>query len=450
MITLRDRRLSVGLVIHLSPAHFLLKAKSVIKYHGMGIFSQKNSDDQYVVALDIGTEYSKALIARVRGDNMEIVGVGRARQDIGNMFGGAIADITGVVKNCEAALVQAEEQAGVQAKKVIIGIAGEFVKGLTSTIRYKRPQPDRQLDAAEMELIITKIQERAAIKAQKQIAFETGNPDVEVKLVNSAIVSIHIDGYKVTNPIGFQGKDVAIQIYTAFAPMVHIGALERTAAELDLELVAVAAEPFAVARAVLGNDANSTFTAILCDVGGGSTDIAVINDGGVEGTRMFGVAGRSFTKTISNDLGVGYDSAEKLKLNIDDPKIKATVRDTVNQSIDKTLDVWISGVELALGDFDAIDHLPSQILLCGGGSSLEALVKRLHENDWDRNLPFTRRPLVKHIKPEDVVGVIDKTGDVTDHTFITAMGLLRVGYDTMDNAGSAEGFRDKLNRVLKI
>jgi cell division protein FtsA len=387
----------------------------------MSIFSRKNSDENYVVALDIGTEYSKALIARANGGEMEVIGVGRARQDVGNMTGGAISDITGVVKNCEAALAQAEEQAGVQAKKVIIGIAGEFVKGLTSTIRYKRPNADRQLDAAEMELIITKIQERAAAKAQKQIAFETGNPDVEVKLVNSAIVSIHIDGYKVTNPIGFQGRDVAIQIYTAFAPMVHIGALERTAAELDLELVAVAAEPFAVARAVLGNDANSTFTAILCDVGGGSTDIAVINDGGVEGTRMFGVAGRSFTKTIMNDLGVGYDSAEKLKLNIGDEKIKPAVRETLENSVEKTLDVWISGVELALSEFDAIDHLPPRILLCGGGSSLEALPKKLREKSWGEDLPFTRRPIVQLIKPEDVVGVKDATGDITDHTFITAM-----------------------------
>jgi cell division protein FtsA len=416
----------------------------------MGIFRRSTDDVPYIVALDIGTEYTKALIARVKADELEIVGVGRARQEVGNMFGGAIADITGVVKNCEAALVQAEEQAGVQAKKVIIGIAGEFVKGLTSTIRYKRPQPDRELDVAEMELIIDKVQERAAIKAQKQIAFETGNAEIEVKLVNSAIVSIHIDGYKVSNPIGFQGKDVAIQIYTAFAPMVHIGALERTAVELDLELVAVAAEPFAVARAVLGNDANSTFTAVLCDVGGGSTDIAVINDGGVEGTRMFGVAGRSFTKTIANDLGVGYESAEKLKLNIDDPKIKPAVLKTIDEAVEKTLSVWLSGVQLALGEFDAIDHLPNRILLCGGGSSLAALVDALKTGDWHKELPFTRKPTIQHIKPTDVIGVIDTTGDVTDHTMITALGLLRVGYDTMISGETESGFRDKLNRILRI
>ena len=414
-------------------------------------FLKKTSDDtRHIVSLDIGTEYTKALIAKVKDGELEVIGVGRARQEVGNMFGGAIADITGVVKNCEAALIKAEEQAGVQAKKVIIGIAGEFVKGLTLTIRYKRPQPDRELDASEMELIIDKVQERAAIKAQKQIAFETGNPDVEVKLVNSAIVSIHIDGYKVSNPIGFQGKDIAIQIYTAFAPMVHIGALERTAAELDLELVAVAAEPFAVARAVLGNDANSTFTAVLCDVGGGSTDIAVINDGGVEGTRMFGVAGRSFTKTIANDLGIGYEAAEKLKLNMDDAKIKPAVKQTIDEAVDKTLSVWTSGVQLALGEFDAIDHLPNKILLCGGGSSLGSLVKELQQSSWYKELPFTRKPTVQHIKPTDVIGVTDTTGDITDHTMITAMGLLRVGYDTMNTSEESSSLKDKFNRILRI
>ncbi|HRQ87114.1 MAG TPA: hypothetical protein PLY16_03305, partial [Candidatus Saccharibacteria bacterium] len=244
----------------------------------------KKPAGDYIVALDIGTEFAKALIARLDGEELEIVGVGRSRQDIGDMHSGAIADIAGVVRHCEEALAEAEEQAGLQAERVVIGIAGELVKGVTDTIRYRRPQPNKPLDDKEMEFIIEKVQEKARIKAQRQIGLETGNQDVEVTLVNSALVGIHIDGYKVSNPIGFQGRDVAVQIFTAFAPMVHIGALERVADELNLELLAVAAEPFAVSRSVLGNDAGNNFTAILADVGGGTTDIAVVNDGGVEGT----------------------------------------------------------------------------------------------------------------------------------------------------------------------
>lgn len=412
--------------------------------------TKKAPEEDYIVGLDIGTEFVKALIARVEDDTLQIVGMGRARQEVSDMYSGAIADISGVVRNCEEALAAAEDQAGLQAKRVVIGIAGELVKGVTNTIRYRRPQPDRALDTAEMEFIIEKVQERAATKAQKQIALETGNEEVEVKLVNSALVSIHIDGYKVSNPIGFQGKDVAVQIYTAFAPMVHIGALERVADELALELVAVAAEPFAVSRSVLGTDASSNFTAILADVGGGTTDIAVVNDGGVEGTKMFGIGGRSFTRTIASEMDLSYGDAEKLKVNLDHEQIKPAVKHKAEAAIDKTLEVWLAGVELALSEFDSVDHLPNRILLCGGGSSLKPLVDALSHRDWHKDLPFTKKPTIHHIKPEEVVGIEDTTGTVDDHTFITAMGLLRVGYDTMVGSSDSDTIKDKLNRLLRI
>ena len=412
--------------------------------------SRKVSDDDYIVALDIGTEFVKALIAKLEGDELQIIGVGRARQELSDMHSGAIADIAGVVRNCEEALAQAEDEAGLQAKRVVIGIAGELVKGVTDTIRYRRPQPDRPLDDAEMEFIIEKVQERAQLKAQKQIAIENGSDEVEVKLVNSALVGIHIDGYKVSNPIGFQGRDVAVQIYTAFAPMVHIGALERVADELSLELLAVAAEPFAVSRSVLGSDGNSNFTAILADVGGGTTDIAVVNDGGVEGTKMFGIGGRSFTQTIASDMNISYKDAEKLKVNIDNSQIKPSVKEDVNEAIDKTLEVWLAGVELALSDFDSVDHLPNRILLCGGGSSLKKLVQALEGTSWRKELPFTKKPTVHHINPSEVIGVTDTTGNVSDHTFITAMGLLRVGYDTLIGSGEGDSLKEKFNRLLKM
>ncbi len=411
--------------------------------------SKDTSGDDFIVGLDIGTEFVKALVARVEGDELSIIGVGRSRQDLSDMHGGAISDIGGVVKNCEAALAQAEEQAGVQGRRAVIGIAGELVKGTTNTIRYKRPQPDKSLDVSEMEFIIEKVQERAQMKAQRQVAGETGNEDVEVKLVNSAIVSIHIDGYKVSNPIGFQGKDVAIQIYTAFAPMVHIGALERVASELDLDLLAVAAEPFAVSRSVLGTDASSAFTAILTDVGGGTTDIAVVNDGGVEGTEMFAIGGRSFTRTIAADMELSYADAEKLKVNVDDANLKKTVATGVNKSIEKTLEVWLAGVELALSNFESVDHLPTRILLCGGGSSLQKLVEALKGSDWHKELPFTKAPTVQHISPDDVIGISDKTKTSLDHTYITAMGLLRVGYDTIVGSASTDSVKEKLNRLLR-
>lgn len=408
---------------------------------------------QHIVALDIGTENVKALVGRIKGDTIEIIGVGRAHQQLADMQAGAVADIAGVVKNCDEALGIAEKMAGVSTRGTVIGIAGELVKGTTTTVKFTRKDATKPLDMSEVERIIRLVQERAEIKAKQQLAWELGGKDVEIRLVNSALVSITIDGYNVTNPVGFQGRDILVQLYTAFAPLIHIGALERTAHELDLDLLAVAAEPFAVARGVIGNDANANTSAILMDVGGGTTDIAVIQEGGVEGTKMFGIGGRAYTRSIERDLGIDFEKAEALKLAVDSNKLPAHRKAQLHDSLEKTLDVWISGVELALGEFTKLDHLPHKILLCGGGSSLDMLVDELADANWYKSLPFTRKPEVQHIEPDEVAGIVDKTGLVTDHTYITAMGLLRVGLDTINqqNPGHVTGsIRERINRLLSI
>lgn len=408
-------------------------------------------DDQYIVALDIGTEFVKALIGRVTDGGLEIVGVGRTHQSLGDMQAGAISDIAGVTQNCDQALAQAEDQAGVSVRTAILGLAGELVKGTTTRVRVRRKVAERPLDMPELEKIIRLVQERAEKKAKQQLAWELGGKDVDVRLVNSALVGIDIDGYEVTNPIGFQGRDVVVQLYTAFAPLVHIGALERTAQQLDLELLAIAAEPFAVARSILGDNDNANMSAILMDVGGGTTDIAVINEGGVQGTKMFGIGGRAYTRSIERGLSIDFEKAEELKIDMNSGKIPKTKVKSVEAALQKTVKVWTSGVELALSEFDKLDHLPNRILLCGGGSSLDMLMDNLAKTNWYGDLPFTRKPIVQHIHPEEVVGIVDKTGRVNDHTFITAMGLLRVGLDTMQYSGSgSEGIKDKIDRILRV
>ena len=408
--------------------------------------------NDHLVALDIGTEYIKALIGKINPDgSIDVVGVGRKHQALSDMQAGAIADIAGVVENCDAALNEAEQQAGVSVRPAIIGIAGELVKGTTTTIRVARKTADKTIDLEEMEQIIRLVQQRAEARAKQQLAWEMGGKEVAIRLVNSALVSIEIDGYPVTNPIGFQGKDVVIQLYTAFSPMIHIGALEKTAEELDLDLIAVAAEPFAVARAVIGDKQNQNLSAILMDVGGGTTDIAVVDDGGVQGTKMFGIGGRAYTHAVARDLDVTFEQAETLKLGYGDNQLPPQKRPAVETALEKTADVWLSGIELALAEFPKLDHLPNRMFLCGGGASLSMLLDRLEGSDWYKSLPFTRRPSVNLIRPNQVVGITDTTGKVNDHTYITAMGLLRVGLDTMQLSGSDSGsIREKLDRMLSV
>lgn len=409
---------------------------------------QKNPDD-YLLALDIGTEYVKALIAKKGKGALKVVGVGKAHEAPTNMYSGAIADIEGVAQTCEEALSKAEEMAGVRANEVVIGIAGELVKGNTVSIKYRRADASRPITDAEMEKIINQVQQKAGERARKEVALETNNEDIEVRLINSALVSLRIDGYKVSNPIGFKGKEVIVQIYTAFAPLVHISAIERVCDELDLDLVTVAVEPFAVCRACLGDNTESNFSGIVMDIGGGTTDIAIVDDGGVEGTKMFSIGGRSFTRQIAQRLGLSFEEAEKLKLLADSPKVKPEIRKKFDAAIERNLEVWQSGVELAIEEFDQMETLPGQILLCGGGAGLAAIQEILATGDWYKELPFSRRPVVNIIEPEMIDGIENMTDRELDHTFVTAMGLLRVGMDTIVGAPENGSLKEKLSRLLK-
>lgn len=402
---------------------------------------------RYLVALDIGTEFVKALIGEIKDGQIEIIGVGRQRQRLTDMQGGAVTDIRGVVENCDSALRAAEKMAGVVAKDVVIGIAGELVKGASTTVRYKRAASSDPIDMTELKKILDRVQYRAFERAREQLTWETGMKEIEVKLVNTAIVDVQIDGYRVTNPIGFQGRDVSIQLFNAFAPMVHLGALQSVAGDLDLNLINIAAEPFAVAKSVGAQD-SSEFSAIFIDIGGGTTDIALVNNGGVEGTKMFAIGGRSFTKRIAQVAGVSFEKAEEMKLAYSAGTIGVKAKKAVEEAVDSDIKVWLSGVELSLAEFDRVDHLPAKIMLCGGGTGLPQIMAALKGNDWYKNLPFARKPVISHISPSEVTRVIDKTGQLTSYADITPMGLANLGLDTAGVETVTDTLIKKLSRAI--
>lgn len=405
-----------------------------------------------ILGLDIGTEFVKAVLAKTsKKGNLEILGIGKAKQAEGNMHAGAIADIPAVVATCEDALVKVEEQAGERTETVVVGIAGELIKGNTTSVRYTRKNPNKPITEDEMNEIIKKVQQKSGEVAKKTVALETGNDNVEVRLINSAIVSLHIDGYKISNPIGFKGSDIMIQFYTAFAPLIHVAAIEKVCAELNLDLLTVAVEPFAVCRACLGDDLDSQFSAVVMDIGGGTTDIAVVEDGGVEGTKMFSIGGRSFTHQVAESLGVDFETAEQYKIDFDAGNLDDRIKAKVESALSRNLSVWLTGVEVALEDFENVSTLPKNVLLCGGGASLSTLQETLAISDWYQNLPFPRRPLIQLIDVTELPNFIikDEFRTELDHSYATALGLLRVGTDTLAGAPEEHKLRAKFAKLLQ-
>lgn len=414
--------------------------------HGLGAISKnRKHKQQYAISLDIGTEFVKSLIIRIEGEKGYVVGVGRERQKLSDMQGGTVTDIAGAIANCERSLKAAIDQAGVVPRQVIIGIAGEYVKGMTTHVHYQRPESHQKITMDELQEIIERVQGRALEKARASLAWETGHSEVDVRLVNSAVVEVKIDGYRVTNPIGFYGKDVSVGVFNSFAPIIHLGALQTIAEELGLDLLSIAAEPYAVSRC-LGMEESVDFSAIFIDIGGGTTDVAVVRNGGVEGTKMFAFGGRTFTKRVASLLSLPFPEAEAVKIEYANGRLEGERQTKIQKAFSDDCEVWLSGVELALEEFvhkskqSGATLLPSRILLCGGGSMLPDIQRAIENMQWGDDLPFGGKPKVEFIQPKDVVSIVDETDMLKNQQDVTPMALANL---ILDFAG-ADGVVDRV------
>ena len=375
-----------------------------------------------IAALDIGTEFAKALVVTVERDaEGRLVGVvrgtGRQRQGLAHMQSGTVSDIDAVVANCRTAMDAAREMAGRRPMAAVIGIAGELVKGTTSTMTARRDDPRRPLTDAELEGLVTRAQRGALREAEERIRWESGLDRLDVRLVHAAIVEMRIDGYPVSNPIGFTGSQVELHVFNAYAPMVHLGALQSVADALGLQLLGVIAEPYAVATCLDPGDLGDA-GAVFIDIGGGTTDVALVRGGGISGTKMLALGGRAFTKGLVERLGISFADAEGAKL-----EVATDDRAAVGEALRDDARVWRDGVELMIGDLAGGELLPGRVLLCGGGADLPQIHEVLDEDGWWERLPFSRRPKVRALAPDEVMGLRDATGNLGTRQDVTPMAL---------------------------
>ncbi len=432
--------------------------------------SSTNSEQKStLLALDIGSSFVKCALAKpfnpqkpeksikfkktLSSGKLRVLGFSHAPQLPGNMKEGRIVNIPGVVSVCEKAIASLESQTGEKAKSVVVSLSGELVKSKTSTIRYRRDTPNKPVTESELRELLDKIEKRNLEKFKSELSLETDNQDIKLSLINSAVVSISIDGYRINNPVGFKGAEVIVEYYTAFAPSVATSAIEKICAELELELLTVVVSPFAICRACLGDDVDVDFSAVIIDIGANSTGIAVVDSGDICGTKMFNIGGNAFTRQIAESLQITPKKAEMIKRSLDDTKISDSLITKTTAALDRSFSVWLAGVSLALEEFKNIEPLPSDIFLCGGSSNLLPLEETLAVSDWYKSLPFLKRPIIHLLDPTELPDFVfqddsEKKHEAADASYINCLGLLRVAVDTLLVTPDKSSLRDKLSKLL--
>src|SRR2546430_14097837 len=178
--------------------------------------------ENYYSARALGTGCGKALVLKREGRNGMVLGASRQRQEYADMQGGVPSDIQGIIDSCDRAMSQAEDMCDTIPGQVVIGIAGELVKGFSTSVTVPRADPNLKINEVELVQTLQLVQKRALREASHSMSLELGVPDVNVKLINSAITSVRIDGFAVNNPIDFQGKQMVITVFNTFAPLTHV------------------------------------------------------------------------------------------------------------------------------------------------------------------------------------------------------------------------------------
>jgi len=393
-----------------------------------GVGGRSAAGPPALVALDVGTEFAKALVVAIGPDEEgrlvgTVRGSGRQRQGLTHMQSGTVSDIDAVVANCSRALNEAREMAGLQATSAVIGIAGELVKGTTSNGAVRREDPHAPMTEPELQQIVEQVQIEALADAERRIAWESGVERLDVRLVHAAVVELKIDGYPVSNPIGFTGAQLELSVFNAFAPMVHLGALQSVASQLGLKLLGVIAEPYAVATCLDPGELGDA-GAVFVDIGGGTTDVALVRHGGISGTKMLALGGRAFTKGLAERFALSFSRAEALKLAAADGELPEHLdRATLTEALAEDAAVWLGGVELMISDLAEGELLPGRVYLCGGGAELPQIAAALDGDEWWHRLPFARKPQVRPLSPADVVGLQDASGQLATRQDVTPMAL---------------------------
>src|SRR5438552_17552511 len=105
------------------------------------------------------------------------------------MQSGVTSDSQGIIDSCDKAMSEAEDMCDTIPGQAVIGIAGELVKGFSTSVTVPRADPNLKINEVELLQTLQLVQKRALREASHSMSLELGVPDANVKLIKPAITS---------------------------------------------------------------------------------------------------------------------------------------------------------------------------------------------------------------------------------------------------------------------
>jgi cell division protein FtsA len=256
--------------------------------------------------LDVGTSKVVCLIARLdpvegsdmltgRTHRMRILGIGHQRSR--GIKGGTVVDLAGAEKAIRLAVDSAERMAGVQVTSALVNITGGRIGShhFSGRVTLNRRNVD--------ERDVTRVIEVASSHAQ----------DAGRSILHALPVGYSLDGAAgIHEPKGMVGETLGVDLHIVSCDPLAAHNLMLAVERGHLAVEALVATPYASALSTLCDD-EAELGAVVLDIGGGTTSLAVFHQGHLVHADAIAVGGNYITLDIARGLSMRLDDAEKLK-----------------------------------------------------------------------------------------------------------------------------------------
>lgn len=391
--------------------------------------AKKEPQGDTIFALDIGTRTVVGVLAKKTPQGCQIVDMVTVVHEKRSMADGQIEDIRAVSADIKSVKRQLESRQSISLQNACIAAAGRALKTLRASWEYKLPK-DKIITPEAL-----KATELDAVRRTCESFMQT-NDNAAFYCVGHSVISRSLDGFKVQKPEGHRGERLTTEIIAAYLPAYVVESLCTAVDDAGLEVSRLTLEPIAAMSAVIPPELRLINLA-LCDIGAGTSDVAVSRDGSVVAYGMATTAGDEITETIMKELLVDFNTAEMIKTSSEEEIAYKNILLTDCKISHEQLMNLISASAHDLARVIAEEILsanakpPQAVFLVGGGSKLEglpALVAEALELDVSRVITG-RRELLRGISaPEDMVlgaehttplGIAVSSGEGVSYDFTT-------------------------------
>ncbi len=262
----------------------------------------------YLAAVDAGTCMTRVLLAQMTDRGPRLLASGTAPAH--GMKKGAVTDSAAAAVSVRAALDQAEAAAGRKAQMAVVSISGRHIACFTGSgviaLKGRTIMPedrDRAVDAAMAHYVPL---------------------DREVLHVMQSGFSVD-SGPRMADPVGLDGTRLEAGVCVITAETRMVGNLKTACEAAGVGVMAAVFSPAAAALAALTTDERE-HGSVLIDIGGGTTDMALFQHGGLASAAVIGIGGLHITNDLAVCLNLDAETAERIKMSAGAPQGSASAR----------------------------------------------------------------------------------------------------------------------------